>query len=102
MVNVLLKNYAPLQECILFPSTHVGYSSKLANLCIARWKGTFQAFLNHWEPQWLLIDKSTPISNQQSPAVCKSMLCNAIHSHPDFLKVKHLNKLGQAQGSSET
>ena len=25
----------------------------ITNLCITTWKGTFQAFLNHWESQWL-------------------------------------------------
>ena len=29
------------------------------------------------------------------------MLCNPIHSNPDFLQVEHLGKLGQAQGTSE-
>ena len=73
----------------------------LANLHITTWKETFQEILNHWESQWLLIDKSAPISNQESPAVCKSMLCNAIHSNPDFLQVEHLDKLRQAHGMSE-
>ena len=29
------------------------------------------------------------------------MLCNAIHSNPDFLQVEHLDKYGQAQGTSK-
>ena len=29
------------------------------------------------------------------------MLCNTICSNPDFLQVEHLDKLGQAQGTSE-
>ena len=45
------------------------------NLHIATWKGTLQAFLNHWESQWLLVDKTTPISNQ----IHKGILQNAIH-----------------------
>ena len=73
----------------------------LTNLCIATWKGTFQAFLNHWESQLLLIDKSPAISNQELSAVHKSMLCNAICSNPEFLRIEHLKKLGQAQGTSE-
>ena len=73
----------------------------LANLCITTLKGTFQVFLNHLESQWLLVNKSIPISDQESPAVCKSMLCDDIHSNPDFLQVEHLDKLGQAQGTSK-
>ena len=34
-------------------------------------------------------------------AVHKSMLCNAIHLNTDFLQIEHLDRLGQAQGSSE-
>ena len=29
------------------------------------------------------------------------MLCNVIHSNPDFLQVEHLDKLSQVQGTSE-
>ena len=53
-----------------YAQTHAqDISANLANLCISTWKGAFQAFLNHWESQWLLIDKSTPTSNQESTAV---------------------------------
>ena len=48
--------------------------ANLANLCIAMWKGTFQVFLNHWESQWLLIDKSTVLGDLKSPAVYENML----------------------------
>ena len=50
--------------------------ANLANLHIATWKGTFQAFLSDWESQRLLIDKSTPISDQESQGtkVCCVML----------------------------
>ena len=51
--------------------------------------------------QWLLIDKSTPISDQGSPAVHKSMLCNAICLHSNFLQIEHLDRVGQAQGTSK-
>ena len=89
-------------ENSIYAQTHAqDIHENLTNLCIATWKGTFQAFLNHWESQWLLIDKSTVLCNQESPPVCKSMLCNAIHSNPDFLQVKHLDKLSQTQGSSK-
>ena len=64
--------------------------ANLANLHLATWKATIQVFLNHWEYQWLLVNKSTPISDQQSPMVCKSMLCNAIHLNHNFLQVEHL------------
>ena len=73
----------------------------VANSHSTTWKGEFQAFLHHWESPWLLIDKSTPISNQESPAVHKSMLCNSIHSNLDFLQLEHLDKLGQAQSTSK-
>ena len=75
--------------------------TNLANLCIEMWKGTFQAFLNHWKPQWILMDRSTTLSDQESTAVHKSMLCNAIHSNPEFLQIEHLDKVGQAQGTSK-
>ena len=29
------------------------------------------------------------------------MLCNAIHLNPDFLQIEHLDRLSQAQGTSE-
>ena len=48
---------------------------------------------------WLLVDKSTPISDQESPAVGKSVLCNAICLNPEFLQVQHLDKLSEAQGT---
>ena len=76
-------------ENCTYSQTHVqDIQANLTNLCIATWKGTFHVFLNHWELQWLLTDKGTPISNQESPAVHKSMLCNAIHSNPSFLSIK--------------
>ena len=50
----------------------------------------------------MVVKKSTPISDQESPALSNSMLCNAIHSNPDFLQVEHLDKLSQAQGTSKT
>ena len=40
------------------------------------------------ELQWLLIDKSTPIGDQESPDVGKSMLC----SNPDLLRPNALPK----------
>ena len=73
-----------------------GICANLTNLHITTSKGTFQAFLNQWESQWLLIDKSTVLSDQESPVVHQSMLCNAIHSNPEFLQIEHLDKLGQA------
>ena len=73
----------------------------LAKLCIAMWKETFQAFLKYWKSQWLLINKCTMLSNQESAAVCKIMFCNAICSNPKFLQIKHLDKLRWAQGSSK-
>ena len=75
--------------------------ANLTNLCITTWKGTFQAFLNHWESQCLLIDKRTVYSNLESPAVCITMLCNVILSNPAFLQVEHSDKLSQAQGPSK-
>ena len=59
----------------------------LANLHTATWKGTFQAFLNHWESQWLLIENSTMLRNQESSTVHKSMLCNALYSNPNFFRL---------------
>ena len=54
----------------IYAQTHLqDIQANLANLHIASWKGTFQAFLNHWESQWLLVNKSTPVSDQESPAV---------------------------------
>ena len=41
------------------------------------------------------------LSNQESTAAHKSMLCNALHSNPEFLQIEHLGKLRQAQGTSE-
>ena len=73
----------------------------LTNFHIATFTGTFQAFLNHWESQWLLVVKSTPISNQESPAIHKNFLCNAICLNYNFLQVEHLEMLSQAQNPSE-
>ena len=60
-------------------------------------KEHFKPFSTIWNP----IDKTTALSDQESPTVHKSMLCNMIHSNPGFLQIEHLNELGQAQGTSE-
>ena len=101
MPNLLLENYATTMKILFIPKTYTqDIQASLSNSHITIWIGTFQAFLNHWESQWLLVDKSTPIIIQESPAAHKSMLCNAIHSNPDFT-LEHLDKLGQAQHTSE-
>ena len=74
--------------------------TNLTNLHNGIWKGTFQAIGNHWKSQWLLIDKITTLTDQESNADYESMLCNTIHSNPDFLQLEHLDKLRQAQGNS--
>ena len=51
--------------------------------------------------QWLLINKSTMLSDQESTTVHKSMFCNAIDSNPEFLQIEHLDNLRQAQGTSK-
>ena len=62
---------------MLCPNTQ-DISENLTNLHIITWKGTFQAFHSYWESKWLLIHRRTPIGDQESPAVHKGMLCNAI------------------------
>ena len=101
-MQMIAKELHSNYENSIYAQTHAqDIQANLTNLHITTWKETFQAFLDHWESQWLLIDKSTPNSDQESPAVCKSMLCNPIHSNPDFLQVEHLDKLCQAQVTSE-
>ena len=57
----------------IYTQTHIqDMQVNLTNICIATWKGTFEAFLNHWELKWLLVNKSTPISNLESPAAAKA------------------------------
>ena len=99
--KIIAKELHNHYENSTYTQTHAqGICTNLANLHISTWKGTFKTSLNYWESQWLLIYKSTVLSNQESPAVCKSKLCNPICSNPDFLQVKHLDKLGQAQSTS--
>ena len=89
-------------ETSIHAQTHAqDICASMASLCIANRKGTFQSLLNHWESQWLLINKSTPIDDQESPAICKNVLSDAICSNSDFFQINHLDKLRQAQGNSE-
>ena len=102
-VQLAAKQLCHHYETFIYAQTHAqDIHASLANLSFAKWKGAIQSFLNYWESQWLLIDKSTTITDQELPAVHKSMLCNATCSNPNFLQVEHLDCLGLPQGNAET
>ena len=87
-VQLVAKELCHHYENSIYAQTHAqDIHAGLGNIDIVNCKGTFQSFIMHWESQWLLFDKSTPISEQESPAVCKNLLCNVIHSNPNFLRV---------------
>ena len=72
-------------ENSLYAQTHIqDIHTSQANLCIAHWKGTFQSFCNRCKSRLLLVDKSIPIVDHEMPAICNSLLCNAICLNPDF------------------
>ena len=53
-------------ENSIYAQTHAqDIFANLTSLHITTWKAIFQAFLNHLESKWLLINKSTPTSNQE-------------------------------------
>ena len=68
--QLITKELCNHYECSIYAQTHAqDIHASLTSLHIATWKGTFQSFLNHWESQWLLVDKSTPLCNEELPAV---------------------------------
>ena len=76
--QLIAKELCNHYEISIYDQTHMqDIQVNLTNLYVTTWKRMFQAFLNDWESQWLLVDKGTPISDQESLAVHKSMLCNA-------------------------
>ena len=88
--NELCNHY----ESSIYTQTHAqDIHTSLMKLCITTWKGIFQSFFNHWESQWVLVDKSTPLRDQESPAVHKSMLCNSICSNLTKNDAQHTFKV---------
>ena len=50
--QLITKELCNHYENSIYAQTHAqDICTSLTNLCIARWKGIFQSFLNHWESQ---------------------------------------------------
>ena len=74
----------------------------LAQLRIKDWKSSKQAFLNHWESQWMIVDRCTAHADRESDAVRKTMLYTALRDEPEFISLQHQDNIFKAQDSPIT